>query len=714
MDVSNMLAKESTQRGRSAQLDTNQGIQPHPHATRSGGISHDDQDVAASTFGADGRSSNGHGTVAGASSPGFTRMSGNRQSQKHVSFELLLLESHQHRARLPMRVMISPHDTTDSILSTVKNFYGLYEGQGVSFEDREGNTLIARYENFENDMSVYVRVIAPPPSAPSVSGRSFADPTSPRKPQLGPAFEMQRSFSHSQPHSRPASRTAHGRALSPVANRGRRSASAVPNSKSGNRSHMRSREPSALEHLGDGEGYNSSDGGNGSVTSSRRSKIEQHVTAEISLDNIVEGGRRKRAKFESSELPLFVPPQVPMTASISSVSPVRRVGSGSHPGASPYSYTKQHTFVYTQQPLPSPQSYGRSDGQNTQSNTMNNGHAIGAQQHGHQLRGRGAIVYPPMRQPGGVVLPTPDPTVGSVISDEDVALQLMRLGDVSNFSHGRTSTSTVDDALSGKAEVASDESDDDGERAHLPAVPRFPKSDTNHYSHSHGSSRKKQRMRQDNLRSSDSTQSSGDEYEDRHDGSFSGDSDEVVPDDVNGTAQSARKGSKARSTGGVSGKGRNSVASTVGNKPDKTKAPYPIKSKPKSLANGKVPISPSSLPPQSRKASNASTINFQHQLGVDEEDLSSKPRCQRCRKSKKGCDRQRPCQRCKDAGLGIEDCISEDEGNGRKGRYGRHMGVPVKKGDEEEAVVNSPHVGSNTGYFAMPAVPLDKSKKRKR
>ena len=32
---------------------------------------------------------------------------------KHVSFELLLPQSPQHRARLPMRVNIFPHDTTD-------------------------------------------------------------------------------------------------------------------------------------------------------------------------------------------------------------------------------------------------------------------------------------------------------------------------------------------------------------------------------------------------------------------------------------------------------------------------------------------------------------------------------------------------------------------------------------------------------------------------
>lgn len=55
-----------------------------------------------------------------------------------------------------------------------------------------------------------------------------------------------------------------------------------------------------------------------------------------------------------------------------------------------------------------------------------------------------------------------------------------------------------------------------------------------------------------------------------------------------------------------------------------------------------------------------------HLLGPDEP--LPKPRCQRCRKSKKGCDRQRPCQRCKDAGLGADECISEDEAGTRRGR----------------------------------------------
>ena len=48
------------------------------------------------------------------------------------------------------------------------------------------------------------------------------------------------------------------------------------------------------------KGYSSSDGEGGSVSSSRKAKSEQLASADISLDNILEGNRRKRAKFESS------------------------------------------------------------------------------------------------------------------------------------------------------------------------------------------------------------------------------------------------------------------------------------------------------------------------------------------------------------------------------------------------------------------------------
>lgn len=264
-------------------------------------------------------------------------------------------------------------------------------------------------------------------------------------------------------------------------------------------------------------------------------------------------------------------------------------------------------------------------------------------------------------------MPTPDPTVGSAISDEDVALQLMRLGDASNFSYGRTSTSTVDDALSGKAEAPSSDEEEDEQ-----------------WSKKDGPQRKKQRVMHDYS----SEASSGEDYEDRRDASFK-DGDVAMADGHRSHKHKSRTHDSLK-------KSRPNSFSKPKGKPSTTT---------------KVPMSPASMAPHSRKASVASSAP----LGPDEEDLSSKPRCQRCRKSKKGCDRQRPCGRCKDAGIGIDGCVSEDEGNGRKGRYGRHMGVPVKKEDEfalPQSAIALPGV-PNGGYFLAPA-PVDKSKKRKR
>src|SRR5689334_3574434 len=42
---------------------------------------------------------------------------------KTVAFELLLDEGSKTRARIPLRILVNPHDTTDSIITTVKNFY---------------------------------------------------------------------------------------------------------------------------------------------------------------------------------------------------------------------------------------------------------------------------------------------------------------------------------------------------------------------------------------------------------------------------------------------------------------------------------------------------------------------------------------------------------------------------------------------------------------
>jgi hypothetical protein len=209
-----------------------------------------------------------------------------RPLAKNVTFEYLLNENSSQRARLPMRVNIYPHDGTESIIATVKNFYGLYDGNGVSFEDRNGNTLIARFENFADKQTVYVRVIEDTPSNTATPSHT----TSPRRPRLGPAFELSQLVGHSI--SRPSSRATKKRSASPVSNSGHRS-----NSVSTIKSRAKkSRMGSAYGDVDDSD----SDVGNASVTSSRRGKSDVVASAEISVDNIVEGGRRKRARFDSS------------------------------------------------------------------------------------------------------------------------------------------------------------------------------------------------------------------------------------------------------------------------------------------------------------------------------------------------------------------------------------------------------------------------------
>lgn len=236
---------------------------------------------------------------------------------KSVAFELLFPESPQFRARLPMRVQIYPHDTTESIVTTVKNFYGLYAGpggaKGVSFEDEQGNTLIAQYENLRNNMIVYVRVIEEasnttatyqPPSYHSASPVGQQDyQNAEGHPMLPP--QPAQALNYGQPPSRPTSRTSLKRSVSPNG-RGRRSDSTPvgyqvtkqPRSRSGYKSRGSSTHGSFADMQSDTmNGYSSGDGA-GSVSS--RTKSEHLGNTEISLDNIVEGGRRKRAKFESS------------------------------------------------------------------------------------------------------------------------------------------------------------------------------------------------------------------------------------------------------------------------------------------------------------------------------------------------------------------------------------------------------------------------------
>jgi hypothetical protein len=58
-----------------------------------------------------------------------------------VTFECLVAEGAQQRARMPMRVNVCPQDSTDFIVTTVKDFYGLYDGTEISFEDKGGTTF---------------------------------------------------------------------------------------------------------------------------------------------------------------------------------------------------------------------------------------------------------------------------------------------------------------------------------------------------------------------------------------------------------------------------------------------------------------------------------------------------------------------------------------------------------------------------------------------
>jgi hypothetical protein len=225
---------------------------------------------------------------------------------KKVTFELLLDETTKTRGRIPMRVVINLHDTTDSIIATVKNWYGIYEGHGVSFEDVHGNTLIARYENVVHDMIIYVRIIPGQPypsSAPPYMQQYGAIlPEPPRRSSLGEPFQMpppHHSLDHTQAPSRPASRLARKRSASPHnAGRGR----SMSQQKRGSRPELRSRNSSShgSHHDEAMHGYSDSDGGQSSITGSRKARSEQFASAEISLENVLQDGRRNRPKFDSS------------------------------------------------------------------------------------------------------------------------------------------------------------------------------------------------------------------------------------------------------------------------------------------------------------------------------------------------------------------------------------------------------------------------------
>lgn len=300
-------------------------------------------------------------------------------------------------------------------------------------------------------------------------------------------------------------------------------------------------------------------------------------------------------------------------------------------------------------------------------------------------------------------------------------MQLIRLGDASNFSHGRTSASTLDDGFSGAADASSTGATSDGEsdnddtdlpphsRHKLESSPMLPP----------GAIKRTHKQLDDILPSFDSTDVSGDEGDEdyRQDDGQEGLIKSEPDDDALYTESGPKaKKAKTKSSNSIPNKSAGAKAANKAIKSNKSR-PAVVSRKPKTLSvvNTQKMAPPQMVSPIPSQKSPGSSINSQIQLAADEEDLSTKPRCQRCRKSKKGCDRQRPCQRCKDAGIGIEGCISEDEGNGRKGRYGRHMGVPVKKAIEVTmANLDMPLIGSAVAAAPPLSATSDKNKKRKR
>ena len=117
---------------------------------------------------------------------------GSEQPNKHVSFELLLDEGSKKRARIPLRVSLNAHDTTESIIITVKNFYGINDSSGVSFEDVEANALIPSYDNLSPNMTVYVRCVGASLLPPSLDPDTEPEPSyHPPSTETGQALDVE-------------------------------------------------------------------------------------------------------------------------------------------------------------------------------------------------------------------------------------------------------------------------------------------------------------------------------------------------------------------------------------------------------------------------------------------------------------------------------------------------------------------------------------------
>lgn len=193
--------------------------------------------------------------------------------EKCLTFKLI----HQPQER-PLRVTIHPHDCTESIVSTVRNFFGLGKSTdrltvGVSLEDDQANTLIASWDNLKDGGIIYVRVFE------RLEPLSPTHGDEPGQPSVGPSSGVSRL-----------------RGPSPNGLRGRRS---TPAATLGKRSPSRSTK---TPDSGSQDGYSSGDGA--PASSSSRTKDRSRATG-ISVKNIVEGSRRQHPKFSSDVSTLF-------------------------------------------------------------------------------------------------------------------------------------------------------------------------------------------------------------------------------------------------------------------------------------------------------------------------------------------------------------------------------------------------------------------------
>ncbi|CCX29971.1 Similar to hypothetical protein [Tuber melanosporum Mel28]; acc. no. XP_002837845 [Pyronema omphalodes CBS 100304] len=266
-------------------------------------------------------------------------------------------------------VQFRPSDNTQSIYDTLRNLFGMGTCSdplyGISFEYEDGVSFVPSYDNFTDRMIVYVRI----ERNVFKGARSYDSMESYPGPPAHPSRSVTPTVPPEDHRPRSASETTLPHELSNSRKRSERyDDGAIEDQQSWYT--LRHHSPGSMHPEDDDSRY----------------KAASVSSADISLENIVEGNRRKRLKFSSDDIPLYPPPG-PQYRDGTSLSPTRQIPQL----ATPYSI-RNVNVSHTTPPYYSAYS--------------------------HQ---QGCHYGPPAH-------PTPAPTIGSTMSDEDVALQLMNLG----------------------------------------------------------------------------------------------------------------------------------------------------------------------------------------------------------------------------------------------------------------------------------------------